>query len=330
MLATRRTLLWTFAGGCLSGAMLILSGVGLLSIWRAEFAPFGASHTTSDATPAHEARDADTRPLPASTGKRATEPQAPSPASATDDNKALAAEPPPSKPSGDATATPEPGSSVAEVLIRLETQYRQGLTTAAPHDALASATSDPTPASPAVATTVTVTSTSARDVPAQQTQVSVAVTVAAPEPPKSAPEPAPQPLPPPVAAPVAAPEPDVEPLAPAEPPPPQEPVFASNDMPPGGAAGPQTVNIGTLNQGDVYNIQQYALYQQYASSIGGTGYGGYVPPSPAPVHGHHMGHSGSPFSTPPLPVAAPPFPPWLTSLTVPTTPMSYHYPHRLR
>jgi hypothetical protein len=113
MLARRLPLLLTFAGGCLSGAALIV-------------AFSGEPETSSSPTKQRVARSS---PVVAPASAPAI--VAPVPALPDDDQDALT-EPEPE---------PEPGSSVADVLVRLEAAYREGLSAAAP----ATATSGPDP-----------------------------------------------------------------------------------------------------------------------------------------------------------------------------------------
>ncbi|HVR20110.1 MAG TPA: hypothetical protein VMS65_10450 [Polyangiaceae bacterium] len=108
MLARHLPLLWTFAGGCLSGA-------ALLALWP------GESETTSAPKKQRIAQSSETLAPPIATS---TPPTATTTAvrerALPDDSSDAHAEP---------THT-EPGSSVADVLVRLETAYRQGLSAA--------------------------------------------------------------------------------------------------------------------------------------------------------------------------------------------------------
>ena len=103
----RQPLLWAFAGGCLSGAVLI-------EFWRGDSAPLAPDAASGPAATPHRelarvytvARERDTTQL----------------------------ETAPAEPTADigAEAPAEPGSSVADVLLRLEAAYRDRLAAAAP------------------------------------------------------------------------------------------------------------------------------------------------------------------------------------------------------
>lgn len=113
MLARRLPLLLTFAGGCLSGAALLV---------------FFSGEPETSSSPAKQRI--------ARTNQVVVPPSAPAivdpdPLLPDDDQDALA-EP-------DPEPAPEPGSSVADVLVRLETAYREGLSAAAPANAASSA-----------------------------------------------------------------------------------------------------------------------------------------------------------------------------------------------
>jgi hypothetical protein len=157
MVAKRMPLLWVFAGGCLSGATLI-------HFWRAdtEAAPPPtrvAVERAADAPAIATASIAHTQAAsPESTGAKPTTP----------------------KDADDVSAAPaEPGHSVAEVLARLEAEYRQGLAAALPTEPPASveqaiapaAVAAPPPAlAPTPAPPATIIATAApppREVPAR-------------------------------------------------------------------------------------------------------------------------------------------------------------------
>jgi hypothetical protein len=207
MLTRRLPLLWTFAGGCLSSAVLI-------GLWP------GASETSSPP----KKRDVVVR------NTEASSPVAP-PSAATSAVRERAI------PDETSDARAEPGSSVADVLTRLEAAYRQGLSAAAPVAAPPPA-AEHAPAPPSGTTTIA--EAPARD----RTAVALAATAT---PPKSAPEVVAQ----------AAVAPEAEPA----------PVLAVRDV-----AGPrdihvgdvhQNTHVGNVHQGDVNVVQQVALLQYF-------------------------------------------------------------------
>ena len=113
MLARHLPLVWTFAGGCLSGAALI-------ALWPGE--------TETVSSPRKQ-------PVTRSSGTI-------SPSSATPNavgERALPNDAPDAIPDDAPDARAEPGSSVANVLVRLEAAYRQGLPATAPVNAPSSA-----------------------------------------------------------------------------------------------------------------------------------------------------------------------------------------------
>jgi hypothetical protein len=135
MLAKHHPLLWTFAGGCLSGAVLI--GVVFVSFDRdAETIPNDAPRASS----VERARQP-TSAEPVDDVARASAPDDASDAS----EDALASSP--RKKAELAGAPPaEEGSSIADILLRLEAAYRQDLATPP-------AEPPPTPATTAIAQT---------------------------------------------------------------------------------------------------------------------------------------------------------------------------------
>ena len=207
MLARRLPLLWTFAGGCLSGAVLIGS-------WPGESETIPAPKEQNVVHRTNDVLSPPIAPAAAPTG--------------TVKEHAI--------PGDTGAARAEPGSSVADVLMRLEAAYRQGLSAAAPVDAPPPA-AEPVPAVPPETTTI------ADAPPREQTAVALAATAT---PPKSAPE---------VVAPAAA--------VPSEP----APVLAARDV-----AGPsdihigdvhQNTHVGNVHQGDVNHVQQLAVLQYF-------------------------------------------------------------------
>jgi hypothetical protein len=125
MLARHLPLLWTFAGGCLSGAALI-------ALWPGE--P-GETETVSAPRKQRIARSSEAAapPIAAPTPPSETTTDAP--------ERALQDHAPDARAEAPNTHV-EPGSSVADVLVRLETAYRQGLIAAS--DAPSSAAHEPT------------------------------------------------------------------------------------------------------------------------------------------------------------------------------------------
>jgi hypothetical protein len=110
MLAKRMPLLWVFAGGCLSGATLI-------HFWRAD------TEVAPSPTRAAIARTAEAPPIETASA-------APAPATPPEH---VSAEPQVPRDTDEESPSPaDPGHSVADVLARLEAEYRQGLATATP------------------------------------------------------------------------------------------------------------------------------------------------------------------------------------------------------
>jgi len=234
MLAKRLPLLWVFAGGCVTGAVVI-------GYWREVAAP---SPTTTSAlhSPAL-LPEADAAPEPTAEARSETA------RAVARDRDAPRVEPAAREATHDDAGEPaaEQGSSVADVLARLEGAYRQELA-AAPPPAAATVTEAPSPA------------LGAAPVPATAPALARAE-------PAVAPAPAAAPAPPraetaalaatalaPAVAPV---------LARAEPP------LAPAPAPVTAAVVPQNIHIGdvqqntytgTVIQGDVY-LQQLALLQ---------------------------------------------------------------------
>jgi len=145
MLARRLLLLGTFAGGCLSGAVLI-------AFWS------GEPETISSPTKQRVARTSKPISPPIATTTAA-------PARANPDD------------APDADDRTEPGSSVADLLASLEAAYRKGLAAAAPAHAPSSA--DPSTDAPAEAEPSDVP---AREEPTVAVAVNVAVAAPAPAP----------------------------------------------------------------------------------------------------------------------------------------------------
>jgi hypothetical protein len=219
MLARHLPLLWTFAGGCLSGAALI-------ALWP------GETETVSSATKQRVTRSSES--IAPSNARPNVERQRALPDDAPD---TLPDDALPDAPAVHA----EPGSSVADVLLRLETEYRQGLSAAAPGDA-------PSGAARELTTTRT-------EAPPPE--------VSAPVPPRAEP-----PAALPAAAPVQASAPQVNAVAPPVTAPEAErvAVLAARDD-----AEPRNVNVhvgdshqsthvGDVYEGNVVLVQQPAVY----------------------------------------------------------------------
>jgi hypothetical protein len=208
MLARRLPLLWTFAGGCLSSAVLI------------GFLPGETATLESPKKRGVVDRNAEafSPPIaPPVAAKNAAEERA------TPDDDA----------SG---ARAEPGSSVADVLMRLEAAYRQGLSAAAPVDAppLAAEHAPAVPPEPA-----TIAEAPPRNVPAREAAAAV------------------------VAQAAVAPAADAAPVLAAR------DVAAPRDI---HVAGPrdvhvgdvhQNTHVGNVHQGDVNLVQQIAVLQYF-------------------------------------------------------------------
>jgi len=267
MLTKRLTLLSVFAGGCLSGALLI-------GFWRAD------------------ARDVPS-PRQRVAFDRANAALVPPQRVSADENEPLEVASP-NPPEHDAEEpSPEQGSSVADVLSRLEAVYRRELAAVAPVEV------------PAVAE-------AALPVAAEAAPVAVAspvpAAVAAPMPVAVAPVPPPKAAAPEVAAPAArAPE-AVVALAPPTQGDERTRVVYVGDV-------NQNVYVGDVHQGDVYQmqqLQQLALLQQYVQILALSGGVGVVA---APTH------------TPRRQPAAPRRPaPFSTKLTDPNNPWGFDFP----
>jgi hypothetical protein len=321
MFATRRALLWTFAGGCLSGALFILSVVGGVSLWR-DFETNRPERTLERGAPSVVATSSNVierrAPDDDAVAPAVEPPRAPAVPHASDEHASneVASQ----KDAQDTDGTNDSGASVADVLVRLEKAYRQGLAPTTP--AIVSSNIAPQPTSTASngapASTVAnappapTTTAAAEPPPAREPSVSVSVIVQNP--------PAPAPPPEPVAA------------EPAEAPP---AVVAQDDAAAPSspaAAAPTNINIENLHQGDVYNYNvQQQIVQQYMQVLGASPYGypyGAYPSVPvaAPAGSRPYAYYGQGrFSNlPALPVSAPPFPSYISSVTNPDNPNGVH------
>jgi hypothetical protein len=329
MLAKHPPLLLAFAGGCLSGAALILSGVGAVSIWRGE-TPASESRQLARAAEDHVAEA-----HLASVALAAREPTLPT---TSIDAEELAREPVTAHTSDDAGSdhAVDSGKSVADVLTRLEVAYRQGLVDGARASASQAASFGSVAPQPGAAGTAPSAASehyvAAGEAPAGTAAASSpAVAAASPTPgsPPSQPAVIAVPTPPitvavitpPPAVAAASPAPDLGGSARAPMPAPQQPTPAQD-----AASVTQNIHIDNLHQGDVY--QQLAV-MQYLQLFAGSPYAvraGYTPAPVAPTR-HRATPSASPFSTPALPVAAPPFPAFLSSLTNPANPRPNYQRH---
>jgi len=253
MLTERLPLVWAFAGGCLSGVLA-------LGFWRAESAMVShparasVSHASDErAEPSDTTRDA--RPQ---VNAEAPKGHAPEHEAATADHaqSATSADAPLAK-RDDADAAPEPGSSVADVLNRLESQYRQVLagTTAG--------TAERAAAAPAAMAEAPV-----REVPPP---AEPAATVAAPAP-------APKLAPPPVAPERVAPPVEV---AEAPQPPSALPAEVAQGLAAQGGGQPRDVYLGNVQnnvymgnvyQGQVVQMQQELAMLQYMQLLSASPY----------------------------------------------------------
>lgn len=315
MLAKRLRTLSIFAGGCLSGAVLII-------VWHS--APQRATDgaRARQATPSVEApgdaeaassQDADRRSArnaheEGETSEPSTAKHAPAPAK-NEDAEAPAA---------------EAGRSVSDVLARLEAAYRQQLAAVpasagdAPAGAGALAPTTSEPQSPAAAPTVAALSSGSAPAappagPAAPARAEAPVAVAAATPAAAAVPPvalaAPAVVAPAVAAPAVA--------APATP----APVAVAPTMAIPGATSPlatapgvaptQNVSVGSIHQGDTYHVQQVAVMQ-------------YVPMfMPLPYPGYGYPQPTHPRSMQPRRV------PYPTTLTNPDNPWGFNFPPSL-
>jgi hypothetical protein len=230
MLANRLPLLWAFAGGC------VASGAAL-GLFREEATVVPAVAPFRNAEPHADSAD-----------PNGVEP-APSDADARRSLENNAAD-------DDTEPKTDPGSSVAEVLSRLEAAYRQGLPSAAAPDE---------PAAPNAAAPTNDATSRTTPEPADTT----AASVAAMHPPDSAP----QLSSPPAAA--AEPTPERVVSAPVAPAPVAPAVIARNDAPPRGiSVGDvhvgdvhQNTQVGAVHQGDVYAVQQQLMVLQYLQLV---------------------------------------------------------------
>jgi hypothetical protein len=231
MLVKRHLVVWAFAGGCLSGAALI--GVFVSGAGAEKASPARTVKQPHVSPPAYLVTDDD------DTDDANV---------ADDDHDTANDDPAVAKKTAtiDVAVQTETGSSVADVLVRLEVAYRQGLAAAAAPLPAALPAPAPEPAVP------------------EETRITVAVATLAAAPPVAAP---------PVAAPAV--------VAPATPAAEPESRLASRDE-----ARPRDIHIGDVHQnthignvheGDVYVFQQVtpAYVPYYAVPPSGA----YAPPA---------------------------------------------------
>lgn len=304
MVRWRLPLLWAFAGGCVSGAVLV-------GVWRVEAATPPASTRQARASTALVANGAEPRQAPPSNAP----PWSAQSANGADhtvgrDGTALVEH---DELGGGVVA--EPGRSVADVLTRLEAAYREGLHVDAPVDARTAAPSvesvQPAPTAEATADSAE----RAQDVPAVA-GVTVAGVTVAPAPVQAAtPEPAPVAVArvgePAKRGSDAAPEPLADPHAKSE------SVLALNAAAPPAASVVQNVYVGSVHQGDVVQVQQLAVLQ-YMQLLALSQVG--LAPVSAPLHPKQV-RSVSPAA--PAARRAPAFP---SSITNPDNPWGFDFP----
>jgi hypothetical protein len=249
MSVIRLPLLCAFAGGCLSGAVL-------LGIWRAD---------TFAAAPAHKPL-AQHSELVANSRALTSAEQA---SEISDDQPARAPLPVAhAEPAiAEAEVAPAPaGSAVSDVLMDLEAAYRRRLAAAAPAEAPVPLEQAPAPANTAVAQAQPPALAAPTAVPVAAVPPPVALVAIAPA--AAAPAAlAPAELPPPVAA------------APAL-------VAQADSRPPDIHIGDiNNTYITNVRQGDVYLMQQQVAMMQYMQLIGISSYGSPVGrPSSGAVH----------------------------------------------
>jgi hypothetical protein len=299
MLASRLRTLSIFAGGCLSGAVLLI-------VWRVstEAAPAERVDTRRFTPVVEMPSDAET--APADAGRHPL-------AKNADGNHAS----PASKKVEEGTE-PEAGRAVSDVLAHLEAAYREQLaavpasTSDAPASTGALAAANVEQQAPAVAppTAPLAPATTLPAVPAvaAPARAEAPVAVAAATVPPAVALVAPVVAAPAVAAPAAAPVAALPAAAPAV-------ATAGATSPlataPGIAPATQNVSVGSIHQGDTYNVQQVAIMQ-------------YVPvfaPWAYPGYGYPQQHA--PRSSQPKRV------PYPTTLTNPDNPWGFAYPPSL-
>jgi hypothetical protein len=284
MLAKRQPLLWAFAGGCLWGA-------GLIAFWGGGSASKqqGAPEQTAEAfvaTPGSTREDDESEAHPPASQRE----------SAPDDAHHVASVEPaaPKDPADGGGTRADPGSSVAEILMRLEGAYRQGLAVA-PVIASASAPREAVPAPPV-----------AQPVLAERAPAPAPALATAP------PQPAPARAETAVAlATLSAPPSNASPAAP--------PPATSGAAPAAGnAAPPSDIHMGDINlnayvatvqQSNMVMAQQLAILQ-YLQLMALSPYGGQVA---SPAHAARA-------------LSAPRVVPYPTTLTNPDNPWGYNFP----
>jgi len=289
MLATRLRMLSVFAGGCLSGSVLIV-------FWRGDAEP-SASSTRRAETPSEPAVA-----TALAEGQRPADVEA----SPHDEEAAPAPSPPTPPPAAEHSAdATEPGRAITDVLAHLEAAYRQKLAEAPASTATGSATAPDAPSASSALAQAPPGEAAAREPPAAAALVAV-VGPAVPAAPAPVAPPSAYARPPAaaVAAPVAAAQ---NPVLPAT-----NPAVAAAQpavVPPVGVL-PQNVHIGDTHNGNTYQVQQIIQYvPMYTPWAYG---GGYVPPAaPTPRGG---GQKRVPYPS---------------TLTNPDNPWGYDFPSAL-
>jgi hypothetical protein len=314
MLAKRLRTLSIIAGGCLSGAVLIV-------VWQSE------PRTTTDRAPSRDSAlslaspsEADTAPAreagPGSSARNAHE--------EADSGETPSAKhaPTPSRNEGVAEApTAESGQAVSDVLAHLEAAYRQqlaavpatGSDAATGNRTLAPATTDPQSIA-AAQTAAAIVPASAPVAPAPvqaaPARADAPVAVAAPTPLPAAVPTVALAAPAVVAPAVAAPAPAAPlPAAPAV----AIPGATSPLATAPGVAPTQNVSVGSIHQGDTYHVQQVAV-MQYVPMFMPFPYPGYGYPQSQPTHTRSMQPKRVPYPT---------------TLTNPDNPWGFNFPPSL-
>lgn len=311
MLASRLRTLSIFAGGCLSGAVLIV-------VWQVDTKPSSVQKSAlrASAHPVEPSADADPAPTEGARGSGATNAH-----DGAESGETATAEhtPPATKGVEDVAEAPtaESGRAVSDVLAHLEAAYRQQLgaapasATQASPGALAAATADPqapAAAAPSAALGSASTVVAAAPVLAAPARVEAPAAVAS-----ATPTPAAAPVVVLAAPVVALPAVTAAPVATAVPagmaPAVAAPLAAAPAVALPGASSPlagtqaaavpptTNVSIGSIHQGDTYHVQQVAITQYVPMfapyPYGGYGYGGYGYPSSG-----HAPYSRQPKSVP--------------------------------
>jgi hypothetical protein len=309
MLAKRLRTLSIFAGGCLSGAVLII-------VWQTDTETASPSKSARVSARAFEA-PSDAEPAPAQDARRATARNVHEEAESGELSTPKHA--PPSPKNSDEVAeapTAESGRAVSDVLARLEAAYREQLGAAPASDAPASTAAQPPTttapqslaAAPAAATLAPVSAPLGAPSRAEAPIAVAAMAAAPPAVPAVAPT-----MPVAVAAPAVAMPVAAAPLAAA---PAVAPAAAASPLAGSPAAVPpttQNLSVGSIHQGDTYHVQQVAI-TQYVPMFAPWPYPGYGYPQPQPTHTR----SSQPRRVP-----------YPTTLTNPDNPWGFNFPPSL-